>query len=400
MGHETVVTAMHILVAPQEFKGSLTAVEAAAAIAAGLARVLPAATVEQVPLADGGPGTVAAVAAAAAGELRRAPCRDPLGRPLTATFTLLDGGRTALLEMAAAAGLTLLRPEERDAKRTSTEGVGDLIRAALDAGARRIVLGLGGSATNDGGSGMARALGVRFLDAEGHELPPGGAALMRLARVDVTGLDPRLRKVDVIGATDVRNPLCGPQGASAVYGPQKGATPTDVAELDTALRHYATVLRRDLSVDVADLPGAGAAGGLGAALVAFLGATLRSGFELVAETVRLEPRLAGTDLVITGEGRLDGQSLFGKTTVGVARLARRHGVPVVALCGGLGDGWEQALAEGLTAVWSIAPGPATLAELETRAASLLATAAAQVGRLFAAARRPTERGSEDAARHP
>lgn len=387
---------MHILVVPQEFKGSLTAVEAAAAIATGVTRALPAATVEQLPLADGGPGTVAAVATAAGGELRQAPCRDPLGRPRTAVFALLDNGRTALIEMAAAAGLTLLRPEERDVKRTSTEGVGDLIRAALDAGARRIVLGLGGSATNDGGSGMARALGVRFLDGDGRELPPGGAALAHLARVDITGLDPRLRGVEVIGATDVRNPLCGPQGASAVYGPQKGATPADVAELDAALRRYAAVLRRDLGVTVADLPGAGAAGGLGAALVAFLGATLRSGFDLVADVVRLEPRLARADLVVTGEGCLDGQSLFGKTTVGVARLARRHGVPVVALCGALGEGWEQALAEGLTAAWSIAPGPATLPELEAQAAPLLASAAAQVARLFAAARRSAGNGHEGA----
>lgn len=381
---------MRIVVAPQEFKGSLTAVQAAAAIATGLTRVLPDTTVEQVPLADGGPGTVAAVVAAAGGELRTVACRDPLGRPITAAFGLVDGGRTAVVEMAAAAGLTLLRPEERDARRASTEGVGDLIRAAVGAGARRIVVGLGGSATNDGGSGMARALGVRFLDADGHELPPGGAALLHLARVDIAGLDPRLRNVEVIGATDVRNPLCGPEGASAVYGPQKGATPTEVAELDAALRHYADVLRRDLGVDVAEQPGAGAAGGLGAALVAFLGARLRSGFELVAEVVHLEPRLAGADLVVTGEGRLDGQSLFGKTTVGVARLARRHAVPVVALCGGLGEGWEQALAEGLTAAWSIAPGPATLAELEARAAALLASAATQVARLFVAARRSAD----------
>ncbi len=381
---------MRIVVAPQEFKGSLTAVQAAEAIAAGLKRALPNTAVEQVPLADGGPGTVAAVVAATGGELRTTPCRDPLGRPITAAFALLNGGHTALVEMAAAAGLTLLRPQERDVRRASTEGVGDLIRAALDAGAHRIVVGLGGSATNDGGSGMARALGVRFLDADGHELPPGGAVLARLDRIDASGLDPRLRDVEVIGATDVRNPLCGPEGASAVYGPQKGATPAEVAELDAALRRYAAVLRRDLGVDVLELPGAGAAGGLGAALVAFLGARLRSGFELVAEAVRLEQRLAGADLVITGEGRLDGQSLFGKTTVGVARLAYRHGVPVVALCGGLAEGWEQALAEGLTAAWSIAPGPAALSELEARAAVLLASAAAQVARLFATARRSVD----------
>ena len=382
---------MRIVLAPQELKGTLTAVEAAEAMAAGVRRALPDAALDRAPMADGGPGTVAAVVTAAGGDLRQARCRDPLGRPIDAAFGLIDGGATAVIEMAAAAGLVLLRPEERDPLRAGTEGVGDLVRAALDAGATSLIIGLGGSATNDGGAGMARALGARLLDREGQELPAGGASLTDLARVDVSALDRRLRTTTLIGATDVRNPLCGPEGASAVYGPQKGATAEQVAHLDAALAHYAAVLSRDLGVDVAETPGAGAAGGLGAGLLAFLGATLRSGFELVANVTGLDERIAAAHLVLTGEGRLDGQSVFGKTTVGVGRIARRRGVPAVALCGGLGAGWERTLAEGLTAAWSIAPGPITPTEAESRAAELLAALAEQVVRLFAAATYPPRR---------
>lgn len=382
---------MRIVLAPQEFKGSLTAVEAVEAMALGVARALPSALIDRAPVADGGPGTVAAVLAATGGDARVARCRDPLGRWVEGVYGVLDGGATAVIEMAAAAGLLRLRPNERDPLRAGTEGVGDLVLAALDGGATRLIIGLGGSATTDGGAGMARALGARLLDAAGADLPPGGGALARLDRIDPTSLDPRLRGLVVIGATDVRNPLCGPHGASAVYGPQKGATAAQVAELDAALARYAAVIERDLGVTVADIPGAGAAGGLGAGLVAFLGATLQSGFELVAGLVGLDARIATATLVLTGEGRLDGQSLFGKTTVGVARIAARHRVPVVALCGGLGDGWRQAYAEGLTAAWSIVPGPLSTDAAEQRAAELLADAAEQVVRLFAAAR-PDEAG--------
>lgn len=377
---------MRILLAPQELKGSLTATQVVEAMAAGVFRAAPNASIDRAPIADGGPGTVAAVVAASGGELRRAPCRDPLQRPITAEFGLIENGRTAIIEMAAASGLVLLRPDERDPLRAGTEGTGELICAALDAGAQRLIVGLGGSATNDGGAGMATALGARLLDADGHELPPGGGSLSRLSRIDTSALDPRLSSVEVVGATDVRNPLCGPEGASAIFGPQKGAGPADVATLDDGLSHYAAVIKHDLGVEVADALGAGAAGGLGAGLLAFLHAELRSGFELVAEVTRLEERIAQADLVITGEGRLDGQSVYGKTTVGVARIAAKHGVPVAALCGSLGDGWRQALECGITAAWSIASGPLTLTEASERAAELLADAAEQAVRLFSGAR--------------
>src|SRR5574341_1731153 len=254
---------MRIIVAPQEFKGTLTAVEAASSMARGVRAATPNALVEEIPLSDGGPGLVAAVLASRPGRTARTTVQGPLGSPVEAVWALLEDG-TAVIEMAAAAGLTLLQDVERDPRSTSTFGVGELIRAALDAGAKRIVVGVGGSATNDGGAGMAAALGARLLDGAGQDLPPGGAALARLAGIDVSGVDQRLAETEVVAATDVRNPLCGPEGASAVYAPQKGATPETARELDAALQHYGETIERDLGVRVLDVPGAGAAGGLGA----------------------------------------------------------------------------------------------------------------------------------------
>jgi glycerate 2-kinase len=254
-----------------------------------------------------------------------------------------------VIEMAAAAGLLLVDERERDPRIATTHGVGELIRAALDAGCRRMIVGLGGSVTNDGGAGVAQALGVRLLNSQGRELPYGGAALARLDRVDVSGIDARISGCEVLGASDVRNPLCGPEGASIVYGPQKGASPELARELDEALRHYAEIIQRDLGVAVVEVPGAGAAGGLGAGLFAFLGATIRPGIEVIAEAVHLPERIRGADLVLTGEGRLDWQMAFGKTVAGVARIARTEGVPVIVVPGALGEGWEsiQPLAAGV-----------------------------------------------------
>ena len=378
---------MRVLVAPQEFKGSLTAREAATAIAEGVRAAAPDAALDVVPLADGGPGFVEAMLAAAGGEARTATVRDPLGRPVPAAFALLDGGRTAVIEMAEAAGVKRLAADELDPRRASTHGVGDLVRAALDAGARRLLIGIGGSATNDGGAGMAQALGARLLDAAGRDLPPGGAALAALARIDASGLDPRLADVEVVAATDVRNVLCGPEGASAVFGPQKGADTVAVAELDAALRRFAEVVARDVGVAVAERRGAGAAGGLGAGLLAFLGAELEPGFPLVARAVDLEARVAAADLVLTGEGLLDGQTGYGKTVAGVAAMGRGAGVPVVALCGGMAAGWRALLGTGLTSAFSIVPGPLTLAEAQHRAAAHVTEAAEQVMRLFVTRRR-------------
>jgi glycerate kinase len=322
---------MRVVIAPDKFKGSLTAAEAAKIIEAGLRRARPDVETVLLPVADGGDGTLAAILAGGA-ERVEVQVSGPTGEPVNATFAL-TGDDGAMVEMAEASGLRQL-PGGRAAPRDATTyGTGELILAALDRGMRRLLLGIGGSATTDGGTGMAAALGVRFLDALGKDLPPGGAALMRLARIDVSELDPRIAKTSVTVACDVDNPLTGPHGAAAVYGPQKGAAGDDVLLLDSALRRYARVLREDLGLDVAEVPGAGAAGGLGAGAIAFLGATLRPGIELVLETVGFDAAVAGADLVITGEGSLDAQSLRGKAPHGVAKAATAHGVPVIALAG-------------------------------------------------------------------
>jgi glycerate kinase len=373
---------MKIVVAPQEFKGSLSAVQATQAMAEGLRRALPDATLALVPMADGGPGTVEAmVAAAENGRRMTAAAHDALGRPLEAAWGIIDDD-TAVIEMATASGLTLLTEDERDPRIASTYGTGELVRAGLDAGCHRIIVGIGGSATNDGGAGMAQALGARLLDDAGQDLPPGGAALARLARIEASGLDPRLGQCQVLAASDVFNPLCGPQGASLVYGPQKGATPAVAQELDAALNHYAQVIERDLGVRVLDLAGAGAAGGLGAALVAFLGAELVPGAQLVAEAVGLRQKLAGADLALTGEGRLDAQTSFGKAPWEVARLAKDCGLPVIAIAGSLVEDWKPALGEAFDAVVTITPRAMSVQEAMAQGAKLVADAAEAVARLL------------------
>lgn len=373
---------MRILVSPQEFKGSLTARQAAEAIAAGLRRALADADLDLAPMADGGPGTVDAILSARPGRRETATVQDPLGRPVEATWAALDDRSTALIEMAAASGLMLLRPAERDPRRASTYGTGQLIRAALDAGCRRLIVGVGGSATNDGGAGMAQALGVRLLDAEGRDLPPGGAALAALDRVDASGIDSRLKQCDVTAATDAVNPLCGRSGASLVYGPQKGATPEVAGELDAALRHFADVVGRDLGVDIASLPGAGAAGGLGGGLVAFLRARMVSGAELVANAIGLPRRIALADIVFTGEGHLDAQTLYGKSVSVIAGLAKAGGRPVIALAGCVEGDASVLAASGIEAVLPIASGPMTEAQMFEQAAWLLADAAERAARLL------------------
>jgi glycerate kinase len=329
---------MRVLIAPQELKGTLTAVEAAQAIAKGLRAAFDGWELDILPMADGGPGTTDALAAALGGEARTAPAHDPLMRPIEASWAMLPGRRAAV-ECAAASGLLRLKPSELDPRLASSYGTGELVSAALAEGATELILGLGGSATNDGGAGMAEALGFRFLDPDGKLLQRGGAALKDLARIERPA-DNRLAGVRVIGATDVTNPLCGPTGASAIYGPQKGADAGAIAELDAALAHYAAIIKRDLGADVRDVPGAGAAGGLGAALVAFLGASLRSGAQVVGEAAGITARIREADFVVTGEGRLDGQTAFGKAPQYVARLARAAGKPVACVAGALGPGHE------------------------------------------------------------
>lgn len=373
---------MKIVIAPDSFKESLSAAEVAAAIAAGLREVWPQAELLCRPMADGGEGTVVALVAATGGEYRECVVRGPLGEPVAATWGWIAESRSAVIEMAAASGLHLVPAGRRDALRACTYGTGELILAALEAGAERIVLGFGGSATNDAGSGMLRALGARFEDAEGRPLPPGGAALAQLARIDLSGLDPRVAQVDFEVACDVDNPLCGPSGASQVFGPQKGATPEQVGQLDAALGHFADVCAQTLGRDGRDLPGCGAAGGIGFAARTFLAATFRPGIELVAEVSGLEQAMVGADLVITGEGRIDLQTLHGKTPMGVASIAKRHGVPVIALAGMLGEGYQQLYGHGIDAAFSLAPGPISLADALADAPRLLRQRAVDIARLW------------------
>jgi glycerate kinase len=317
------------LVAPQEFKGTLTAAEAAEALRAGLRQVAPDVLLDVAPLADGGPGTVDALLTGAPGVRRVLTVQGPLGAPVQAAYALLDDGKTAIIEMATASGLSLLKPEERDARRASTYGTGELIRAALDAGCSRLIVGLGGSATNDAGAGALTALGYRFLDAEGRLLPPGGAALRRLARVDTSQAHPRLTEVELQVATDVTSPLLGPNGASRLFGPQKGADPATVEELEQALAYFA----QGVAPEFIRVPGAGAAGGLGYGLAVLAGANIVSGYALVAQALHLERRVAVADAVLTGEGRFDRQTSLGKGPAALARSCKELGKPVVLFAG-------------------------------------------------------------------
>ncbi len=373
---------MKIIIAPDSFKDSLSAQSVAQAIAQGLAQVWPDAELVQCPMADGGEGTVESVLAACNGELRSQTVKGPLGDSVQAHWGWLAESHTAIIEMAEASGLQLVAPGQRDACISSTYGTGELIRAALDLGAQRIILAIGGSATNDGGAGAMQALGVALFDAEDQALAPGGLALAGLARISLQGLDPRLADVRFEIAADVNNPLCGPHGASAIFGPQKGASPAQVQALDAALRHFADHCAEVLPKDVRDEPGSGAAGGLGFAAKAFLGAQFRAGVEVVAELVGLDAAVRGADLVITGEGRFDAQTLRGKTPFGVARIAQQHSIPVIVIAGTLGEGYEQMYAHGVEAAFALPCGPMSLEQACSEAPRLLRERATDIARLW------------------
>lgn len=376
---------MRVLLAPDSYKGSLSALAVAQAMAAGVLRVFPEAQPRQMPIADGGEGTVDALVAATGGEIRSAEVRGPLGEPVRAHWGVLGDGRSAVIEMAAASGLPLLPLAQRDPRHTATFGTGQLVRHALDAGLRKFIVGIGGSATNDGGAGFARALGVAFFDAQGRQLPEGGAALAQLHRIDLSGLDARLAECEIVVACDVDNPLCGPRGATAVFGPQKGATAPMVSELDAALAHYARLAEAATGRRVAHLPGAGAAGGLGAGLMLFTPAQLKPGVEIVLEAVDFAAAVAGAAFVITGEGRTDFQTAYGKAPAGVAAVAKQHGVPVFCLSGALGEGADEVLKHGIDAVLSICDRPMSLEESMARTADLISAATARLCRVVKAA---------------
>jgi len=373
---------MRVIIAPDKFKGSLTSREVAEAIARGFSAAWPAAELISCPLADGGEGTLDVLVHATGGRTVECEVTGPLGERLRAPLGILGDGQTAVVEMAAASGLVLVPQEKRDPRYTTTAGTGDLIRAALDMDMRRIVVGIGGSATNDGGAGMASALGVRFLDDCSEDLPPGAIYLNNLESMDMRGLDPRILRARIVVASDVTNPLLGDTGASRVYAPQKGASEYDVELLESGLFRLAETVSATIVPGIEDRPGAGAAGGLGFGLMAFLGAEVRPGVEVVMEAVGFEDKLSACDLVVTGEGRLDAQTAYGKTVTGVARAAGRRGIPVLALGGEVAEGAEKLHEMGVTAMLGIAPGPLDREESMRLAGPLLQRTSREIASLL------------------
>lgn len=351
-----------IVIAPDSFKESLNALEVANAIEKGFKEVYPEATFVKIPMADGGEGTVQSLVDATNGRIITKNVTGPLGEDVEAFFGILGDGKTAVIEMAAASGLHLIPPQKRNPLITTTWGTGELIRSALDYGIDHIIIGIGGSATNDGGAGMAQALGAKLLDESGKQINYGGGNLDKLSAIDISELDQRLQKVKLEVACDVDNPLVGPQGASAVYGPQKGATPEMITILDKNLSHYAGVIERDLGQDVKNIPGSGAAGGLGAGLIAFTNAELKTGVDIIIEATKLSEQLKEATLVITGEGRIDAQTIYGKTPVGVAKTAKKYNLPVIAIAGSISNDCHLVYEHGIDAVFSITPGIISLQE--------------------------------------
>lgn len=344
---------MKIVIAPDSYKESLSALEVAAAIESGFREIFPTAEYVKIPVADGGEGTVEAMVAATKGRIVKVAVKGPLGEQAEGFYGISGDEQSAFIEMAAASGLEMVPSAKRDPLITTSWGTGDLIRHALDAGVKHIIIGIGGSATNDGGAGMVQALGAKLLDERGKQIAAGGAALEKLARIDISELDKRLADCRIEVACDVTNPLIGKEGASAVFGPQKGATPEMIARLDNALEHYAKLIARDLDIDVLNLAGGGAAGGMGAALYAFCGAELRQGIEIVTDALALDEHVRNADLVITGEGRIDSQTVHGKVPVGVAKVAKRHNIPVIGIAGSLTADVGVVHEHGIDAVFSV-----------------------------------------------
>ncbi len=362
---------MKIVVAPDSFKGSLTAVEVSDAIGQGVREIFPEAEIVKIPMADGGDGTVQCLVNDTGGEILRKKVIGPLGDEVLASYGILGDKKTAVIEMAEASGLTLVPENKRNPLITTTYGTGQLIKAALDQGCRKMIIGIGGSATNDGGAGMLQALGVKLLDREGKEIGFGGGELKEVFRIDTKYLDNRLSETKVLIASDVSNPLCGPKGAARIYGPQKGATPEIIEELDKSLAHFAEIIKRDLNKDVKDIPGAGAAGGLGASLMAFLDAELRPGIKIIIEVVKLEQAIKDADLVITGEGKIDSQTIYGKAPIGVAKIAKKYNIPVVAVAAIISDDADIVHQYGIDTLIKISEPPMSLAEPKPKKVQLI-----------------------------
>jgi len=362
---------MKIVVAPDSFKGSLTAVEVSDAIEQGVREIFPEAEIVKIPMADGGDGTVQCLVNATGGEILREKVTGPLGDEVWASYGILGDKKTAVIEMAEASGLTLVPENKRNPLITTTYGTGQLIKFALDQGCRKMIIGIGGSATNDVGAGMVQALGAKLLDKEGEEIGFGGGELKKVFRIDTKYLDNRLSETKVLIASDVSNPLCGPKGASRVYGPQKGATPEMIKKLDESLAYFAEIIKRDLNKDIKDILGAGAAGGLGAGLMAFLDAELKPGIEIIIEIVKLEQAIKDADLVITGEGKIDSQTIYGKAPIGVAKIAKKYNIPVIAVAAIIGDDADIVHQHGIDNLIKVSEPPMSLTEPKSKKIGLV-----------------------------
>ncbi|MGY0615035.1 glycerate kinase [Vibrio sp. FJH11] len=373
---------MKVVIAPDSFKESLTAKQVSDAIKTGLARVWHDAEFVTVPVADGGEGTVQSLIDATQGEQVFTTVMDPLGNEVQAFYGILGDGETAVIEMAEASGLHLVPTDARDPKLTSSFGTGQLIKHALERGMQRLIIGLGGSATNDGGAGMLAALGVNFLDEAGNAIAVNGGGLVNLSSIDISGLDSRLAQCEILVACDVDNPLCGEKGASAIFGPQKGATASDVATLDNALLKFGELTEQVTGKHVLTREGAGAAGGMGAALLGYTPARLQPGIEIVLETVKLAELVADADIVFTGEGRIDHQTAHGKTPMGVAKVAKQFNLPVIALAGCVGDNFQAVYQCGIDAVFPCVPRAMSLADAMKEADTNVANLAENVARLW------------------
>lgn len=371
-----------VVIAPDSFKESLTALEVAEAVETGFKKVFPNWEYVKIPMADGGEGTVQSLVDATDGFIKEVEVLDPLGRKIEASYGISGDGKQAIIEMATASGLELLKQSERDAMQATSWGLGDLICSALDEGVERILIGIGGSATNDAGAGMIQRLGGKLLDAEGKQIPYGGVALSKLQTIDLLELDARLSDIEIEVACDVNNPLTGPGGASYIYGPQKGADEEQIKELDQNLKHFAKIIRKDLDIDIEKEPGAGAAGGVGGALLAFLGAELRSGGELITEWLALEDIIKDADLAITGEGGINHQTVYGKTPVIVSKLAKKYQIPVIALVGSISEGYEKVYEHGIDAIFSVLSEVTDLEEALKTASQNVERTAENIARTF------------------
>ena len=373
---------MKIVIAPQAYKGSISALGVATAAEKGVVKVFPDAEVILCPVADGGDGTLETLVEGSEGETKETKVTGPIGKKLTASWGAMGDGETAVIEMARSSGLALLSLEERDPLNSTTFGLGEVILQALDGGFRNFIVGIGGSATNDAGAGMAQALGANLLDENGKQLPFGGAALDRLSKIDLSDMDPRLQDCNFQVACDVNNPLTGPEGASAVYGPQKGATSMDINQLDKALGNFSDVVKNQLGMDVESMAGAGAAGGLGAGMVAFLDGNLRAGVEIILDFVELRTKIDGANLVITGEGGMDFQTVYNKAPIGVARLASEMSIPCFGISGMLGENYQVVHEHGLESALSIVSGPMTLEEASSNVSELIENSVEEALRLI------------------